>query len=73
MDRLERIARMEVIDDATAAAMRKLSGAERVRMLDVMVAHGRELMVTRIRDQHPGWSPAQIAGELVRRLTNVPN
>jgi predicted RNase H-like nuclease len=71
MDRLERIARMEVIDDATAAAMRRLSGVERVRMLDAMVASGRDLMRSRVRAQHPEWSEAQVASELARRLSDV--
>jgi hypothetical protein len=71
MDRIARIAKMEVIDDATANAMRRLSGVERLRMLDRMVYSGRDLMLARINAQHPDWNAPAVALELARRLRDV--
>jgi hypothetical protein len=70
-DVLERIARMEVIDDATAAAMRRLSGVERLRMLDAMAESGCAFVRQRVHGQQPTLTELEVARELGRRMSDV--
>lgn len=60
--------RIEVIDEASAAILRALGPAGRLAMLDQMVTAGRELMITRIRAEHPDWNDVRVRDELLRRL-----
>jgi hypothetical protein len=65
------IRRIEVIDDQTAEAMRRLGGPRRIRMMSELSGAGRVLMAARVRDQHPDWMPEQIRLEVARRLRNA--
>ena len=71
MDREYDIRRIEVIDDQTAEAMRRLGGPRRIRMMSELSRAGRALMAARVRDQHPEWMPEQIKVEVARRLRNA--
>ena len=71
MDREYDIRRIEVIDEQTAEAMRRLGGPRRIRMMSELSRAGRALMAARVRDQHPEWMPEQIKVEVARRLRNA--
>lgn len=61
--------RIEVIDDATAAALRRLSPQERLRMANVMVVQARGMIAVRVRSLHPDWDESQVAAEVRRRMS----
>ncbi len=65
------IRRIEVIDDATAEAMRRLGGPRRLRMMSELSRAGRVLMASRVRDQNPDWAPELVEIEVARRLRNA--
>jgi len=46
--------------------LRKLTGAERLRTAFEMSDLVRELSLTRLREEHPDWSDAQLKRELLR-------
>jgi hypothetical protein len=55
----------------TAAALqyqilRRLTGAERLRLASEMTVAARALSMARLRHQHPGWSDADLKRELLR-------
>jgi hypothetical protein len=58
----------EVIDDLTAAALRRMGGAARLAMVDVLCRAGRELMGSKVRAQHPDWTTRQVQQEVARRV-----
>jgi hypothetical protein len=65
------IRRIEVIDDASVAAMRRLGGVGRLRMMNELTRAGRALMAVRIRDQHPTWTGDQVRAELAKRVRDA--
>ncbi len=46
--------------------LRRLTGEERLALALEMSLMMRDLSATRIRQEHPDWSPAQITRELLR-------
>ena len=59
----------EPYDAAAVEANRRIGGAARMAMVDVLYRAGREMMAARIKGQHPTWSPEQIEREITRRLS----
>lgn len=60
--------RIEVIDDATAAALRGMSGTESLAAAFEMFDFAVGVLSASVRDQHPEWNPPQVEKEVVRRL-----
>ena len=46
--------------------LRRMSGAERLRLAFEMSDLARELCRSRIRQQHPDWTEAEVTREMVR-------
>jgi hypothetical protein len=63
--------RIEVIDDASAEAMRGLGGTERLRMLNELTRACRDLMAAHVREQHADWTEVAVHAEVARRLRNA--
>lgn len=61
--------RIEVIDDVSAAILRKMSGAERLDMGRRMFRSMRAELVHFLRTQHPEWSEEQVRREVARRVS----
>jgi hypothetical protein len=63
--------RIEVIDEASAQAMRRLGGTERLRMLNELTRACRDLMAAHVRQQHAAWTDMAVHAEVARRLRNA--
>jgi hypothetical protein len=62
---------IDLPDDASVEALRRLGGQGRLRMLDQLCADGRALMVSRCRAQHPQWNDDQVQAEVSRRIRDA--
>lgn len=60
---------IEVIDEATAQMFRKMSGAQKLAMLDQMWQFAVTLTRAAVRQQHPDWNEPAVARETARRLS----
>lgn len=60
--------RIEVIDDATVAALRDLTPAQRVQKGLEMNAFNRAIIEAGVRRAHPDWSDEQVRDETGRRF-----
>lgn len=61
--------RIEVIDDATVEALRRLTPAERWRVANEMVEQCRKMVEAGVRSAYPKWTAEQVREEVARRLT----
>ncbi|MGL5095678.1 MAG: hypothetical protein ACRDD1_08830 [Planctomycetia bacterium] len=61
--------RMEVMDEAVAAVLRKMTPSQRVEMAVEMNETARRLIADYLRGMNPTWDEAQVAAEVVRRMT----
>jgi hypothetical protein len=71
MDRADVIRNIELMDDASVQAIRRLGGEGRLRMVDQLTAGVRELMAARAREQHPEMSEEQVQREVARRIRDA--
>lgn len=62
--------RIEVIDEASVRALSRLTGVERLAMIDAMFRSARELTLASIRNRYPTWDEARVAAELRRRMSH---
>lgn len=62
--------RIEVIDDATAAMLRRLSPVERWEMANRMVVQAREMIRSLVRSQHPAWTADGVEAEVRTRMSH---
>ena len=60
---------IELPDDATVAMYRNKSGPEKLRILDAMYRSATKLARGGVLAEHPGWTPAQVDREVVRRIS----
>lgn len=60
---------IEVVDDAVADVLRRKSPAERLELIFAANRTARILAEAGARHAHPEWDDAQIAAEVVRRVT----
>ncbi|MBX3375825.1 MAG: hypothetical protein KF678_02330 [Phycisphaeraceae bacterium] len=65
------IQRIELMDDASVEAMKRLGGPGRLQMLNDLTMAGRLLMAARVKEQNPTWSSEQVAAEVARRLRDA--
>ena len=61
---------IEVIDDATAAMLRRKTGAERLQIASRMYAGARQMLLSHLRQLHPDWSEDRVTREAARRLSH---
>ena len=65
-----RLPRIEVIDDETARIMRRLTGAQKLRMASDMLESARRMLMHHLRVTHPDWDDLAVAREAARRLSH---
>jgi len=63
-------ARIEVIDEEMAAALRRKTGAQRLAIASGMFAAARRMLLCHLRSVHPSWDQRQIEREAARRLSH---
>lgn len=63
-------ARIEVIDEEMAAALRLKTGAERLAIASRMFGSARRMLLSHLRTVHPDWDQRQIEREAARRLSH---
>lgn len=60
--------RIEVIDDATVEALRRLTPAERIARGLSLGAFARGVISANVRRMHPDWDEARVAAETRKRF-----
>jgi hypothetical protein len=60
--------RVEIIDDRTAAAYRRMTPSQRVEAGFRMNAFAREVIEANVRRAHPAWSGDAVRAEVRRRF-----
>ena len=61
---------IEVVDDDMARVLRLKSGAERLAMADKMFSFVRQMILSRLRAEHPDWDEQQVVAETARRVSH---
>jgi hypothetical protein len=61
---------IEVMDDQMAEIVRKMSGAERLRIADEMYSSARRMLVSYLRSEHPDWTEEQVQHEASRGISH---
>jgi hypothetical protein len=67
--RLDR-GQIEVVDDAMAAVLRQKTGAERLAIADRLYRFARQMILNKLRQDHPDWDESRIVAEAARRLSH---
>lgn len=62
--------KIEVVSEEMAEILRRKSGAERLAIASGLFSFARQLVVSRIRSQHPDWDEESITREAARRLSH---
>lgn len=60
--------RIEVIDDATAERLRKMTPAERVQQGLAMGTFARKIIEANVKARHPDWDTSEVLREVARRF-----
>lgn len=60
--------RIEEPDEATVAALRAMSGAERLRIASGMFRTARRMLESDLAARHPEWDAERVRAEAARRL-----
>ena len=60
--------RIEVIDDRTAAAYKRMTPSQRVEAAFRMNAFAREVIEANVRRAHPSWTADAVRAEVRRRF-----
>ena len=68
--RLERIAKIEMVDEAMAEILRQKTPAERLAMVNSMWVFVRDLVRLRVIQEHPDWSEEEIQRQVARRMSH---
>jgi hypothetical protein len=61
--------RIEVMDDDMAPILSAKTGAQRLRIASGMFASARNMLLSHLRAEHPGWDERRIQQEVARRLS----
>jgi hypothetical protein len=67
--RLDR-GQIEVVDDEMAEVLRHKSGAERLAIANSLFVFARDVILTKLRQEHPDWDEGRILAETARRLSH---
>lgn len=59
---------IEVVDEATAAVLRRMTPAQRLAGAHGMWRYARDATLARIRHEHPHWDDTAVKAELRRRM-----
>lgn len=69
MQRVPELSRIEVVDEAVAAILRRKTPAQRLEMVAAANRTARALIAGRLMTDHPNWSKNEIQSEVIRRMT----
>ena len=61
---------IEAVDDEMAQVLRGKTGAERLQIASGMFSSARQMIISTLRNQHPGWDERKINAEAARRLSH---
>jgi hypothetical protein len=61
--------RVEIPDDAQVAALRAMSGADRLRVASGMFRAARRMLEGELAARHPEWDEGRLHAEVARRLS----
>jgi hypothetical protein len=64
--------RVPLLDRAMAEIYREWTPAQRLKAADDQFRFARQLLTASVTGDHPGWSPAQVNEEVVRRILGLP-
>lgn len=64
------LGQIEVVDERVAAVLRRKSGAERLRIASGLFRAAREIILSRLRQDHADWTAEQIESECARRVSH---
>jgi hypothetical protein len=67
-EQIRAIERMEIIDPAMVAVLRKKTPAERLAIANGMWRSARDMIRNLLRAEHPEWSQEQVDQETAKRL-----
>jgi hypothetical protein len=67
-EQIRAIERMEIIDPAMVAVLRRKTPAERLAIANGMWRSARDMIRNLIRAEHPDWSQEMVAREAAKRL-----
>lgn len=59
---------IELLDDATLAAMRRMTSDQKLRASFDLWRYARDRTEAAVRWQHPGWDHADVRKEVARRI-----
>ena len=62
---------IEVIDDRSAEALRRMGPQRRLHMLNELTRFGFQMMAAGTRSRHPDWTEEEIAREVARRVRDA--
>lgn len=61
---------IEVVDDEMAAVLRRMTGAQRLRIANGLFLSARRMLLCMLRAERPDWSEEQINQEAARRISH---
>ena len=70
MERREPV--IEVMDDAMAEVLRRMTGEQRLRIMLGLCETGRKLVEWNIRADHPDWDEARVRQAVAERIAGQP-
>ena len=59
---------IEVVDEAVAALLRRMTPAQRVALVSDAHRTARAMLAAQIRSHHPNWANEKVQQEVARRL-----
>ncbi len=70
MSRLERIAKIEMVDEAMAEVLRQKTEVERLAIANRMWVFACDLVRKLIVQEHPDWSEEEVQRQVARRMSH---
>jgi hypothetical protein len=64
-----RTIRVEIMDEAMAAVLRRKTGAARLQIASDLFSSARRMLLNHVRSTHPGWSEERVVQEVSQRLS----
>jgi hypothetical protein len=67
---MEEIRDSDVVDDEMARILRRLTGAERLKIANDMFGSARRMLASHLAAEHPDWDQNRIEQETARRISH---
>jgi hypothetical protein len=62
--------RIEMVDEDMAAVLRRMTGAQRLKIAEGMFRSARQTIACFLKQRHPDWDDQQVQRETVRSLSH---